>query len=107
MKQNIFYGNQIQLNKVELVMIKRLASSVRYLPGCYDKKFINDIYGKNHLSLKQLNFVKKLFDKYRKQIFDYQELVLQIDPERFKIEIKNPDLFDELKIKITDTKYKK
>lgn len=87
---------------------KRIVASldcVTFLPGHGDKRFYKSIRNDLLLTEKQIQFLYKVFDKYRRQIPNYSELAMELKPERFKVDIQfDNTLFGvETKVDIKDT----
>lgn len=92
-----------ELNKSEKKMIVALAQ-VTFLPASFDKRFYKgcSVYGV--YSEKQKKYLHFIFNKYRKQIRGYEDLAMELYPDRFNLEVNfNEDLFNSCDIKIKDT----
>lgn len=69
-------------------------SHVTFLPASYDKRFYRSISIDGHYTWKQKRYLAFIFNKYRRQIPKYEELALELDPDRFKVEVEYQcDLF--------------
>jgi hypothetical protein len=79
-------------------------SAVTFLPGCGDKKFYKSIQNDTWLTEKQKAYLYKIFDRYRRQIRNYETLAMELEPERFKVDVTfTQTLFGtESQINITD-----
>ena len=96
-------ANRTELNKTEKKLVIALAA-VTFMPASYDKRFYCNMSVNGLYTDKQKNYLHFIFNKYRKQIRNYEELAMELDPDRFKVEIDfKDDLFNDVDIKITDT----
>jgi len=85
-----------KLSDNEKQMLSCLQNHVTFLPASYDKRFVNSIGIEAECTEKQLKYIEFLFNKYRRQIPEYETLALKFFPERFNIEVRynfNSDLF--------------
>jgi hypothetical protein len=81
------------LSELEKKLVKALGV-VTFLPASYDKRFARSLSIDGHYTWKQKRYLAFIFNKYRKQIRNYQDLAMQLDPDRFNVEVKfERDLF--------------
>lgn len=81
------------LSDIEKELVKAL-NRVTFLPASYDKRFFRSISVDGHYTWKQKRYLRFIFNKYRKQIRNYSEIALRLEPERFEVKIDfTPDLF--------------
>ena len=89
------------LSEIEKEVVKAL-DRVTFLPASYDKRFFRSISVDGYYTWKQKRYLHFIFNKYRKQINNYQELALRLDPDRFNVEVKfEGDLFSDGKAEVT------
>jgi len=97
---------RLPLGELERNILKSL-SNVTFTPGRGDKKFYRSIENETWLTEAQRNYLFGIFDRYRRQIPTYQELAIQLEPERFKVKITfEKTLFDihpTARVEIKDT----
>ena len=79
---------RLPATEIELQMI-RVLGSVTYLPGSFDKKFHQSIENDTWLTEKQREYLLVIFEKYRRQITDYDTIAMQVWPDRYKVKIDN------------------
>jgi hypothetical protein len=60
------------LTDKEKMMANRLSTEVTFLPASYDKRFCKGLQAYSVLTEKQIAYMHKCFDKYRRQIKDYE-----------------------------------
>jgi len=81
------------LSEIEKELVQALCN-VTFLPASYDKRFYRSISMEGHYTWKQKRYLHFIFNKYRRQIKNYHELALRLEPERFNVEVKfERDLF--------------
>jgi len=93
------------LSDVEKEVVKAL-DQVTFLPASYDKRFWRSLSVDGHYTWKQKRYIHFVFNKYRRQIRNYQELALRLEPDRFEVEVQyEGDLFSDGKanVKFKDT----
>lgn len=80
-------------------------SHVTFLPGSGDKKFYRSIKDDLWLTEGQVNYLYRIFDKYRRQIPDYEMLAMELEPDRFKVDLtfQNTLFGTEANITVKDT----
>jgi hypothetical protein len=95
---------RIPLNELQRKIVASI-SAVTFLPGCGDKRFYRSIKDDLWLTEGQINYLYKIFDKYRRQIRDYELLAMELEPERFKVDLRfQTTLFGtEANISVKDT----
>lgn len=95
-------------SKIEQMIANRLAN-VRYTPASFDKRFGKNIHYECDslagITDKQREILLLLFKKYRRQIADYDEINIGLNPDEYAIESEF-SLFG-LDVKINKTKVKK
>lgn len=84
------------LSEVEKKLIRALGS-VTFLPASYDKRFYRSLSVDAVYTEKQKRYLHFVFNKYRKQIPNYQDLAFELEPGRFDVNVKfgGSDLFNE------------
>ncbi|MEP2668945.1 MAG: hypothetical protein ABJH04_08115 [Cyclobacteriaceae bacterium] len=94
------------LSEIEKEVLISL-NKVTFLPGSYDKRFFGSLTTDGHYTWKQKRYLHFIFNKYRRQIIDYQELAIRLEPDRFQVEVKfDQDLFSPVgraEVNIKDT----
>lgn len=81
------------LSEIEKEMLRSLVL-VTFLPASYDKRFCRSLSENGMYTWKQKRYLKFVFNKYRRQIKNYNDIALRMDPNRFDVEIKfQTDLF--------------
>ena len=81
------------LSAIEKEVVKAL-DQVTFLPASYDKRFWKSLSVDGHYTWKQKRYIAFIFNKYRQQIRNYQDLALRLEPDRFNVEVKfERDLF--------------
>lgn len=78
-------------------MIKALGS-VTFLPGSFDKRFYRAIKSDTWLTDKQREYLLVIFEKYRRQIIDYDTIAMQVWPDRYKVILDNTLFGTDIKI---------
>lgn len=82
-----------QLNEIEKKVVQAL-DNVVFLPASYDKRFCRSLSIDAFYTEKQKRYLHFVFNKYRRQIKNYQELAFELQPERFDVKLKfEKDLF--------------
>jgi hypothetical protein len=76
-----------QLNEVEKKVVKALVA-VTFLPASYDKRFYRSLSVDGLYTEKQKKYLHFIFNKYRRQIKNYQELAFELEPDRFDVKVK-------------------
>lgn len=71
------------LSAIEKEVVKAL-DQVTFLPASYDKRFWKSLSVDGHYTWKQKRYIAFIFNKYRKQISNYQDLALRLDPDRMR-----------------------
>lgn len=71
--------NKEFLNETEKLMVRRLSSNVTFLPGSYDKRFCSGLPENGKYTFNQIQYIHKLFHKYRRQISDYEAIKSKIN----------------------------
>lgn len=95
---------RLPINDLQKKILNSL-SYVTFLPGSGDKKFYKSIQDDKWLTDGQIAYLYKVFDKYRRQIPNYETLAMELDPERFRVTLAFQDtLFGkEANISVKDT----
>lgn len=62
------------LNDKERIMATKLSTEVTFLPASYDKRFCSGLPVNGKYTQKQIDYIHKLFHKYRRQIKDYEKI---------------------------------
>jgi hypothetical protein len=75
------------LNEIEKKLVKAL-DSVTFLPGSYDKRFCRSLSADAMYTEKQKRYLHFVFNKYRRQIKNYEALAFELSPERFDVNVK-------------------
>lgn len=75
------------LNEIEKKIVKAL-DTVTFLPASYDKRFYRSLAADAIYTEKQKRYLHFIFNKYRRQIKNYQELAFELQPERFEVKVK-------------------
>lgn len=88
---------RLPITLVEAMMIKAL-SAVTFLPGSFDKRFYRAIENDTWLTQKQQEYLLVIFEKYRRQIVDYDTIAMQVWPDRYKVILDNTLFGTEIKI---------
>ena len=76
-----------KLSEVEKKLITALGQVV-FLPASYDKRFYRSLSTDALYTQKQKRYLHFIFNKYRRQISNYQELAFELEPERFDVKIR-------------------
>lgn len=84
------------LSEIEKKLVRALGN-VTFFPASYDKRFYRSLSVDGHYTWKQKRYLHFVFNKYRKQIRNYKDLAIELEPDRFNLNI---DLFG---MTITDT----
>lgn len=83
------------LNEIEKKIVKAL-DAVTFLPASYDKRFYRSLSVDALYTEKQKRYLHFVFNKYRRQIRNYEQLAFELQPERFDIKVKfETDLFSQ------------
>lgn len=95
---------RLPLGDIELRVLSSLAY-VTFLPGSGDKKFYKSIKSEKWLTEAQRKYLFAIFDKYRKQIPNYHDIALELEPNRFKVNVtfENTLFGVESRIEVKDT----
>lgn len=81
------------LNEIEKKLVEALGQ-VTFLPASYDKRFCRCLAVDGLYTEKQKRYLHFVFNKYRRQIKNYQKLAFELQPERFDVKVKfERDLF--------------
>lgn len=95
-----------ELSEVDKKIISAM-NCVVFLPGSYDKRFYNSVSFLEEITEKQRVYLRFIFNKYRRQIKNYEPIAFEMDPDRFNVNVEfNKDLFStngRAEIKFTDT----
>ena len=79
---------RLPITEIEAMAINALGA-VTFLPGSFDKKFYRSIESDTWLTDKQREYLLVIFEKYRRQINDYDTIAMQVWPDRYKIKLDN------------------
>lgn len=79
-------SEKIVLSDIEKKCFEAL-KGVTFLPASFDKRFARSIIGATVLTEKQRNYGLYVFNKYRRQIKNYEELAFQLQPDRFDVKV--------------------
>ena len=80
-------SERTSLNEIEKKLVKALGA-VTFLPASYDKRFYRSLSADALYTEKQKRYLHFVFNKYRRQISNYQELAFELEPERFDVKVK-------------------
>jgi hypothetical protein len=88
---------RLPITELERLMIQGLGY-VTFLPGSFDKRFYRAIENDTWLTDKQGEYLRVIFEKYRRQIPDYDAIAMQVWPDKYKVKIDNTLFGTEIKI---------
>jgi hypothetical protein len=80
-------SERTSLTDIEKKLVRALGQ-VTFLPASYDKRFYRSLSVDALYTEKQKRYLHFIFNKYRRQISNYQELAFELEPERFEVKIK-------------------